>query len=52
MTAPRPAQDDDRLDRFRATVELVGAVAVTATKVVAAVGSIATILRRRTTRCP
>lgn len=37
-----------RAHRLRATVELVGTVAVTATQIVAAVGAIASILRRGT----
>ena len=45
------APDSDRLHRFRTTAEVIGTVAVTATQVVAAVGTIASILRRRTPGC-
>ena len=45
------AADSDRLDRLRTAAELIGTVAVTATQVVAAVGTVASILRRRSTGC-
>lgn len=52
MNASRStAPDGDRIDRLRTTAELIGTVAVAATKVVAAVGTIASILRRRSTGC-
>lgn len=52
MNAPRwTAPDSDRLERLRTTAELIGTVAVTATKVVAAVGTITSLLRQRSTGC-
>lgn len=46
----QPSSSSDRAvtDRLRTTVELVGTVAVTASQIVAAVGAVASILRRRT----
>ena len=52
MNVPRStAPDNDRFERLRTTAELIGTVAVTATQVVAAVGTIASMLRRRSTGC-
>jgi hypothetical protein len=52
MTAPRAtAPDGGSFDRFRSTVELVGTLAVTVTQVVAVVGAVASVVRRRTTGC-